>query len=336
MSAHRPSIIEQRIEWTRFRRQTDKDVLKALARWFCWRTDGSNVRPSSIDALAKKSGVPKRSVNRALARLSAGGYLRVTATQHRGTSTYQIVCERLATEDPDRVTIAVDNTRPFERHSGAQTEALSAKVARKTEFERQSGAQVESGAQEKWPDFEKVALQYVRTEVVGEEICTPPPPPSVLERHSGAQTEAVTTFAAWWNATYPLHHAGIPNPIDAVQDGATIHQLLCDYPVDLQAMTLLMWQIVADRNDRSDRSWIARSDHGLRVLARKAAFLHLALRAPAQLTFGPMEEVKLTAREIEEAKTIRTQVYLGRCPHDPTCIDWKDCVREIALARHVS
>jgi hypothetical protein len=136
--------------------------------------------------------------------------------------------------------------------------------------------------------------------------------------------------------TYPAYNGGAVNPIDVEQEGGIVRELLEAYPVDLQAMALLLWQVVADRNPRSDRSWIAASDRSLRVLRRKAAFLHLALTAPEQLSFGPMEEVTLTAREIDEAKVIRTRVYGGHCPHEPTCTDWKDCVREIALARHIA
>lgn len=317
------SLIEQRIAWTRFRRQTDKDVLMALARWFCWRADGSHVRPSSLPALALKADVSERSLDRALRRLVDDGYLWVTARQHRGTSTYQIVLTRLATRDPDQAVIAVDNTA---RHSGAQEE-LDDGLA------RQSGAQDESGAQGNRPNFEKVARTY-RSEAA-EEGSIRPAPAGVRARHSGAQPDpAVAAFAAWWTLTYPAHNDGAQNPIDAGQDGALIQELLEAYPVDLQAMALLMWHVVPDRNPQSHRSWIAAGDRGLRVLRRKAAFLQLALSDPEQLTFGPMEEVKLTARELDEAKEIHRRCG-GYCRHDPEHDDWRDCVRAIALKRHV-
>jgi len=326
MSGRPLSTIEQRIVWTRFARETDKTVLRALARWYCWRADGSHVRPTSIAALATKSGVPKRSVDRALARLIHEGFLKVTATQNRGASTYQIVLERLATADPEAVVIV-------ERHSSARTEDLddsNARVARETGFERHSGARTESGAREIWPNFEKVARPYRSEEVVAAEICTSTAA-SVRERHSGARH----AFAAWWTATYPQHHDGLPNPIDASHDGAILDELLDDYPLDhLQAMTRLMWTVVADGNPYSDRSFIAQSNHSLYVLRRKAAFLALALRVPEQLTFGPM--APLTAREIEEAKVVRDRIYCGRCPHEAKHDDWIECVREIALARRVS
>jgi len=332
MSGRLLSAIEQRIVWTRFARETDKAVLRALARWYAWRADGSHVRPTSIDALATKSGVPKRSVDRALARLIHDGFLQVTATQNRGASTYQIVLDRLATADPDDVVIV-------ERQSGARpatSDASNARVARETAFERQSGARTESGAREIRPDFEKVARPYRSEEVVGEEICTPPPTP-VRARHSGAQDGDVAAFAAWWTATYPAHHEGLPNPIDATRDGAVLGELFDAYTIEqLQVMSQLLWRIVADNNPHSDRSWIAASDRGLRVLRRKAAFLAqaLMLRVPEQLTFGPM--APLTAREIEEAQSIRNRCYGGWCPHDPKCADGKECVRTIALGRRVS
>jgi hypothetical protein len=322
------TVIEQRIGWTRFRRQTDKDVLLALARWFCWRADGSNVRPSSIPALAAKSGVKQRSVERALARLIKAKYLRVTATQNRGTATYQIVLEQLATEDPDRVVMAVDNTRDFDRHNGGRTK----EVADETDFDRHNGGRTQSGGRENIRNSEKVADPYRSEEVVGEEICTPPPP-SVRDRHCGGRAEVVAAFAAWWTATYPDYNEGAQNPIDVAHHGVRIQKLFEAYPDDLQAMVLLMWQLVADGNPKSHRSWIANeTDRGLGVLERKADFLHLSLSAPEQLTFGPM--VHFSDREIAEAKRVRSFVY-GGCPHDPRCDDFRECVKEIALARRV-
>lgn len=334
-----PSRIEQRVTWTRFRRQTDKDVLLALARWFCWRADGSNVRPSSLAALASKSGVPERSVDRALARLIAGDFLRVTARHHRGTSTYQIVGDRLATEDPEQMAIAVDHTRAAARQSGAQDEAddgLRATMARKTELARQSGAQAESGAQGNTPDFRKVARPYVRTAAVGEEICTPAPNID-RARHSGAQAEAIAVFCEWWTMTYPTYNTGRQNPINVAHDGDVIRDLLETYTVeDVRQMSILAWQTVPDKNPHSNPSYIAGGDRGIRVIRRKAEFLYRSLTVPEQLTFGPMEAVTLSAKELQEAKRLLSFAYGGYCPHDPACADWKACVREIALARHIS
>ena len=47
-------------------------------------------------------------------------------------------------------------------------------------------------------------------------------------------------------------------------------------------------------------------------------------------------ETRLSARELADAQTIRTQVYRGYCPHDPTCVDGRECARVIALGRRVS
>ena len=331
-----PSLIEQRIAWTRFRRQTDKDVLKALARWFCWRPDGSHVQPSSIPALAAKSGIPKRSVERALVRLIGGGFLRVTATQHRGPTTYQIVLDRLATADPDGIMIAVDNEHAIDRQSGGQDQRLTANVADKTAFNRHCGGQAESGGQENKRDFEKVADPYRSKEEVEEEICTPPST-SVRARHSGGQTEDVTELAEWWTMTYPGFNGGAQNPIDAQQDGDVIHDLLDTYTVeDVQQMALLAWRTVPDKNPHSDRSYIASGDRGIRVIRKKAKFLYLSLTTPEQLTFGPMEEVPLTPREIEDAKTFFRRAWGGWCQHDPKHEDWKECVRAIAVSRHIA
>ena len=180
-----------------------------------------------------------------------------------------------------------------------------------------------------------MALQYVQKAVV-EEIRTPTTS-SVRERHSGAQAADVEAFLIWWTATYPLHNRGALNPVSAVYDGAVVQALLHTRTIErLQAMALCMWQMTADGNFHSNRSWIARGDRSLYVLRRKAAILELALDTPEQLTFGPMDTEPLSRREIEEAQTIRTRVYGGWCPHDPECIDGKACTRTIALGRRVS
>ena len=334
-----PSRIEQRIRWTRFRRQTDKDVLLALARWFCWRADGTHVQPSSTDALAARSGVPKRSVERALARLIDGGYLRVTATRNRGPTTYQIVLDRLATEDPDQMTIAVDNTRAFDRQSGGREDdvgASAARVADETNFDRQSGGRTKSGGRENGRDFEKVADPYGSEEEVEEEICTPTAA-SDRVRQSGGRTETIAVFCEWWTMTYPTYNTGRQNPIDVAHDGDVIRDLLETYTVeDVQQMSILAWRTVADKNPHSNPSYIAGGDRGIRVIRRKAEFLYRSLTVPEQLTFGPMEAVTLSAKELQEAKRLLSFAYGGYCPHDPACEDWKACVREIALARHIS
>jgi hypothetical protein len=134
-----PSIIEQRIEWTRgFRTATDKTVLKALARWWAYRADGSHVQPSSVEDLAAKSGVAKRSTERALQRLLDGRWIAVTDYGNRQPTTYQIMLDRLATSDPEAL------------HSAAT-------VADETVFDRQSGGRSGGRTCENAPDFDKVA-----------------------------------------------------------------------------------------------------------------------------------------------------------------------------------
>src|SRR2546423_14724352 len=99
------SAVEQRIAWTRgFRCATDKAVLTAMARWFADRPDGMGIR-FTVEALAAKSGIPKRSVDRALERLKAGWWIEITARRHRAPPTYRIVLERLATTDPEALVL---------------------------------------------------------------------------------------------------------------------------------------------------------------------------------------------------------------------------------------
>jgi hypothetical protein len=330
--SHHPSILEQRIEWTRFRRQTDKDVLKALARWYCWRGDGTNIQPSNPE-LAARSQVPLRSVERALERLVDEGWLDVTDRQNRGRTTYRLCLERLATEDPDDMMLAVDN------------DPSTARVAVESGFDRQSGGRSESGGREIRPDFEKVAVE----KPVVVDPCTSTGSSTTTEKEGTGTSErstatmAVETILTWWIATYPLHNHGVPYILDR-HDAATIGKLLQFVPLHtpavqwIQDLSLALWKVESDHDPAglSNRTWIARGDRSITVLFRKVNFLSRVVAGlePQQLAFGPLEEVPLTAREIEEAKDIRRRVY-GGCPHETRCAEYGDCVRAIARARKV-
>lgn len=324
--SYQPSVIEQRVEWTSgFRCATDKAVLKAMARWFAWRADGTHVR-FTIAQLVARSGVPKRSVQRALERLEAGWWIEVTARLNRRPTTYRIVLERLATADPDRLQLA-DDAR------GRAPEWRSNEA-----FERQSGARPEEWRSNNGPDFDKVA--HLRSEgEVRTERSAGTPASSEEVRHSGARSGArpehpdVPAFLAWAIATYPQHASGAHLVVDRDRDGHVVHGLLAQYPLErLQAMTVQCWTLESDGDPTSHASWIAKSDRSLRVLRHKAAFLERVVVGAMQLSFGPL--VTLSAQEIAEAKQILKA--RGRCLHDPPCANWKDCVREIARARHVS
>lgn len=322
--SHQPSAIEQRIAWTHFKRQTDKDVMKAMARWFCWRADGTAVR-FTIAQLVLRSGIPQRSVERALERLEADWWIEITARRRgsRQPTTYRLVLERLATTDPDALTVAGDagdqppewrSNGPHNRHSGGCPPEWRMKNA---------------------PDFEKVA-DLSTEEAVRTDLCTPPPDRTSV-RHSGGRPEHpdVPVFLAWASATYPQHAAGARLVLDRDGDGHLVHGLLESYPLErLQAMTVLCWTIDATSDPMSHASWIARSDRSLRVVRHKAAFLERVVVGAQQLTLGPLEERPLSAREIREATDIRTRVY-GGCPHDPRHGKFTDCVRAIAQARKV-
>ncbi len=136
--------------------------------------------------------------------------------------------------------------------------------------------------------------------------------------------------------TYPQHAKGARLEIEGHRRRYVVHGLLERYGRErLEQMAVLCWTIEADGDPESHATWIAtKSDRSLYVLKHKAAFLERVVVGAQQLNFGPM--VKLSEREITEAKDIRNRAYGGRCPHDPTCADWKECVREIALARHIS
>jgi hypothetical protein len=43
-----------------------------------------------------------------------------------------------------------------------------------------------------------------------------------------------------------------------------------------------------------------------------------------------MPEKPFTAQELEHAGEIRMRCYIGYCPHDPLCPDWRECVKNIA------
>jgi len=98
MSPHRASL-DERISWTTdFTRATDKAVLQALAFWADYET-GANAYPS-VEKLAARANMAKRTVERSLHRLIAEG--RITARRrHRGATIYGIVLERLAVSRAD-------------------------------------------------------------------------------------------------------------------------------------------------------------------------------------------------------------------------------------------
>lgn len=329
MTDRRLSIIEQRIAWTRFERVTDKTVLTAMARWFCWRADGRNVR-FTVTELARKADVSKRSTERALERLEADWWIEVTARRHRQPTTYRIVTERLATSDPEGPALTA---------SVADNVTASPPEWRTNDgLVRQSGGQDPEWRTRNGPDFEKVADQRSEGEVRTERsIGTPSSSEEV--RQSGGQSGRpehpdVTAFLAWATVTYPQHAQGAHLVVDRDRDGHLVHGLLEHYPLDhLEAMAVLCWTIETDGDATSHATWIAKSDRSLRVLRHKAAFLDRVVVGAQQLSLGPLLERPLSEREIREASHFRTHVYNG-CPHD-TPHDWRTCIQEIAYARRV-
>jgi hypothetical protein len=321
--SRRLSVLEQRIDWTRgFRCPTDQAVLKAMARWFAWRPDGENIR-FTVGELARKAGVAKRSTERALERLEADWWIEVTARTRgsRRPTVYRIVLARLATGDPDGLTLAT-----------------TARVADETSDQppqwRMKWRMTGSEQAENRPDSEKVADQSteaaVRTGTPASDLDR-----TKVNRHSGGRPEHsdVPAFLDWAAATYPIHAQGAHLVIDRDRDGHLVHGLLEHYPLErLQAMAVQCWTIQADGDPTSHATWIAKSDRSLRVLRHKAPFLERLVVGAMQLTFGALESVPLTRRELEEARLIRNRSY-GGCPHNPRCESGETCVEAIAWAR---
>ncbi len=251
--SHQPSIIEQRIEWTHFQCATDKTVLKALARWYCWRPDGTNIRPSSLADLAEKSGVSERTLDRALHRLVVRGWLEVTMRRHNDTATYRINVDRLATQDPDQFVVVADGQR--------------ATVARSNVSARHYGALDESGALEKRPESDKVA----RSETTG---CTYVPS-SVEERSGTGDTHTPAATASTFR--HPNHaYCGVWFCVPTFLDQQFDQQL-----GGASASALQQWyrglnaQCIAAGTPIGDAlKWLR---------ARFAAFVR-----PQQLSFGPL------------------------------------------------
>lgn len=276
------SIIEQRIVWTRFRRETDKTVLRELARWFCWRADGTHICPRSVGALAEKTepyGISYRSTERALQRLEDGGWIEA-ARDHRHATTYRICLERLATQDPDMVTVVVDNS-DIDRHSGGQIDGLTAKVADRSRSDRQSGGQVADNSLENGPDFEKVADKRSAAEV------------RTKTSTSSTASDVVRQFLEWFTTTYPIYNHGAQFTIHR-SDSQVAQDVLRRRTLGrVQAMTIAMWQVKeADHNPKSHRSWIVTTDRSIRVLRKAANFLDRLVTGldAQQLSFGPMDD----------------------------------------------
>ncbi len=334
------SVIEQRIVWTRFRRETDKIVLRELARWFAFRADGTHVCPPSVDALAAKTkpyGVSYRTTERALQqRLGRAGYLKVTTQQNRGPTTYQIMLDRLATQDPEHLYVAGQ----VDRHNGGRMHGSTAKVADETDFDRQSGGRVADESLKNANDFEKVADE--NSVVV--DLCTSTGTSSTTDEDgTGSSTSSSATMAAdvafvlaWWTANYPLRNGGARYTVNR-HDATRLQDLLRTRSREhVLAMALALWAIESDGDPscRSNRSWIASGERNIYILHHKANFLDriVAGLEPQQLTFGPLDRAPLSQREIEEAQAIRTRSH-GGCPHEPRCATTADCVEEIAFSR---
>ena len=97
MTAHRPSI-EERIAWTPgFPSAAAKVVLLALARSADFET-GKNAHPS-LKTLIARTGLKKRSVERALQELRAGQWV-MARPAHRHATTYDLNLTRLTTHGP--------------------------------------------------------------------------------------------------------------------------------------------------------------------------------------------------------------------------------------------
>jgi len=89
------SVLERIGATSGFRVWTDKHVLLKLAEFANFKT-GEGARPST-DTLVKEAHLPKRTIERALQRLEADGWIAVTARQHRRPTTYRICVDQLAT-----------------------------------------------------------------------------------------------------------------------------------------------------------------------------------------------------------------------------------------------
>ncbi len=291
-----PSLA-QRVDWTGgFRCATDQAVLKAMARWFCYRADGT-CRPFTVPQLAAKAGVPKRSADRGLARLAEDWRIEVLARipGSRQPTRYRIVVARLATEDPDALNL-----------SGS-----CATVARDRDLRAPQWRVNTDGSDGNIKNFEEVARssteEEVRTER-SERTATP---------STGARPEHadVARFLDWARITYPEHAKGAQFEMVDDRRRYVVHVLLEHYGLErLQAMAVVCWTIQADGDPASHATWIAHSDRSLYVLKHKAPFLDRVVVGAQQLELGPLTPdarpervVDYIARTLAEARATREQ-----------------------------
>jgi hypothetical protein len=96
MSSDRYASVPERITWTTgFRVATDKVVLGALSTFANFETGkGARVR---VKKLAARAELKPRTVQRALHRLEADGWIVAVRRQHKGATSWDIQVERLAT-----------------------------------------------------------------------------------------------------------------------------------------------------------------------------------------------------------------------------------------------
>jgi len=310
MSSDKPSIA-LRITWTSaWLTAAETKVLLALASAGDWET-GKTCYPK-WETLVARAGLSRATVARTLARLEnprrPGGPLIVaTSRRHRHSTTYDICPDQLATGPPKEQQVSLSPllaSPEFESHDETQTRSESQIETLDSEFESQF--ETPTGT----PDLDQERT-YTHTPRAREDappdpelaLLGQPPPPRCAHPHRHAWCEGRIHVPRDLHFELLDRLGAKPGETRSEKAG----RLIAFYAAD-QA-TLPATTSVPD----AYAYW-------------KAQFG--AWVEPATAT-APRER-PFTAREIDEAKRLRTNVYNG-CPHDPRCTDgYGACVGRIA------
>lgn len=85
------------------------------------------------------------------------------------------------------------------------------------------------------------------------------------------------TYAQWYASHHP-EYRGVPGVLNG-DELEVVVELLRERSLGLlQAMTITMWTMTADEDERSDRSWVAGTNRSIFVLRWKAIFLEIEAR----------------------------------------------------------
>jgi len=297
-----PSIAE-RIAWTSGRLwSAGTKVLLALASCGDWNT-GQRCHPS-VETIVTRSGLSRATVTRTLKRLRDEGWIIRRTWRRRHATTYDICVDRLATGPLKAQQVNMTITPP----------ELEAQNEPSMKLEAQNEPQPPKlEAQNEPPISLSGSDLHVHTDTRAREDAATQP-----------ELAPLVGSVPWKRCLHPHAHGWCGRV--CVPKG--LHFELLD-KLDTQpgeSRSAKVGRLVA---------WYAATMHAIppeQPIGEapypfwRAAFAQWVAPAAAVPT---ADSIRLTRRDLDEARHMRTHVYNG-CPHDPRCASYGDCLQAIA------